>query len=56
MVASRRDVDILDISAGWNLMGPNANQEREPFTSMPRNITAIRSASTKRYIGTDRPS
>ena len=55
-VARSRDVDILDISAGWNLTGPNVNQELEPFTSTPRNITAISSAMTKRYIGTDRPS
>ena len=55
-VARSSDVDILDISAGWNLIGPKANQEREPFTSIPRNITAISRASTNRYIGTDKPS
>ena len=55
-VASSRDVDIFDISAGWNRTGPNANHDLEPFTSIPRNITAIRRATTKMYIGTDRPS
>ena len=55
-VASIREVDILDISAGWNLTGPNSNHDREPFTSMPRKITAISSRITPAYIGTDRPS
>ena len=55
-VASSRDVDILDISAGWNRTGPNANHDRDPLTSIPRKITAISSMSTNRYIGTESPS
>ena len=52
-VARRRDVVILDTSAGWNLTGPNSNQEREPLTSTPRNMTATRSTSVMRYSGKD---
>jgi hypothetical protein len=55
-VARRRDVAIFDISAGWNLTGPNANQDREPFTSIPKKITAMSSNITATYIGIDRPS
>ena len=47
-VASMRDVDILEISAGWNRTGPNSNHDLEPLTSVPRKITAIRSSRTAR--------
>lgn len=43
-----RDVDILDISAGWNRTGPKANHDRDPFTSIPRNMTATSNAMTNR--------
>ena len=52
-MASSSDVVILDISAGWNLTGPNSNQEWDPFTSFDTNITTTRSPSTNRYIGSD---
>ena len=44
---------ILEISAGWNRTGPNSNHEREPFTSIPRKITAISSNMTNPYIGNE---
>ena len=50
-VASMRDVDIFDISAGWKRTGPKANHDREPFTSIPRKMTAISRKMTKAYIG-----
>ncbi len=55
-VASIRDVDILEISAGWNLIGPKPNHDLEPFTSMPRNITATSNPMVTRYIGRESPS
>ena len=41
-VARSREVDILDISAGWNLTGPKANHDLDPLTSIPRKMTATR--------------
>ena len=55
-VAKSSDVAIFDISAGWNLTGPNANHDRDPFTSIPRNMTATSNAIVNRYIGRDSPS
>ena len=55
-VASISEVDILEISAGWKRMAPNANHDLDPFTSIPRNMTAISSRITMAYIGTDSPS
>ena len=49
-------MDIFEISAGWNLIGPNSNQDRDPFTSIPRKITATRSSSVNIYIGSENPS
>ncbi len=55
-VASRREVVIFDISAGWNLTGPSSNQEWDPFTSLDRKMTSTSRAQTPRYIGMDAPS
>ena len=55
-VASMRDVDILDISAGWKRIPPKSNHDRDPLTSTPRNMTATSSPMTNRYIGRDSPS
>ena len=52
-VASRSDVVIFEISAGWNLTGPNSNHEWEPFTSLETKMTSTRRAQTIRYIGMD---
>ena len=55
-MASIRDVEILDISAGWNRTGPNPNQDLDPFTSIPRKITATSRPSARMYIGSESPS
>ncbi len=55
-VASISDVDILEISAGWNRIGPKPNHDLEPLTSMPRNITATSRPMVTRYIGRENPS
>ncbi len=52
-VASSSDVVIFETSAGWNLIGPNSNHDRDPLTSTPRNITATSRHSTPRYKGMD---
>ena len=52
-VASRSEVVIFDISAGWNLTGPSSNHEWDPFTSLDTNMTRTSKAHTARYIGTD---
>ena len=44
-------VVIFEISAGWNLTGPNANHERDPLTSTPRKMTATSRIRTKMYAG-----
>ena len=54
--ASISDVAIFEISAGWNLTGPNSNQDRDPFTSTPRKITATSNATVARYIGREKLS
>jgi hypothetical protein len=53
MAASSSDVVIFDISAGWNLMGPNSNHEWDPFTSLDRKMTATSRKHTARYMGID---
>ena len=55
-VASTSEVAILETSAGWKLTGPRLNQECDPFTSEPTNITATSSTSTIRYDGMDMTS
>ena len=55
-VARSRDVDIFDISAGWSLTGPKANQDRDPLTSIPRKITAMSRTMVSAYMGTENPS
>ena len=52
-VARSRDVVIFETSAGWNLTGPNSNQDRDPLTSTPRNITPTSRHMTNRYSGTE---
>ena len=47
--AISRDVVILEISAGWNLTGPKANQDLDPLTSTPRKMTATNRNSTTVY-------
>ncbi|MBO7305456.1 MAG: hypothetical protein J6U47_01865, partial [Bacteroidales bacterium] len=54
MYASSKDVLIFDISAGWNLTGPNSNQDFDPLTSLPRKITANNNAQTSMYIIVER--
>ena len=56
IVASTSDVAIFDTSAGWKLTGPKLNQEWEPFTSDPTNITATSSTSMTRYDGMEMTS
>ena len=57
IVAARSsDVVIFDISAGWNLTGPNSNHECEPLTSLDTNITSTSSAITIMYDGTEMTS
>ena len=53
---SSRDVDILEISAGWKLTGPRLNHEWEPLMSDDTKITTTRSSSTKAYSGIQIPS
>ena len=48
-VARSRDVVIFETSAGWNLIGPNSNHDRDPLTSIPRNITATSIPRTPKY-------
>ena len=54
--ASIKDVEIFEISAGWNLTGPNSNHDRDPLTSIPRKITATSNPRVNRYIGVESPS
>ena len=45
-LASSNEVEILEISAGWNLTGPSSNQEWEPFTSFDTKITSTKRKAT----------
>ena len=54
--ASSSEVVIFETSAGWKRTGPKANQDRDPFTSTPRKITATRRKTTRAYSQGASPS
>ncbi|MPM54244.1 hypothetical protein SDC9_101019 [bioreactor metagenome] len=49
-------VAILESSAGWNRTGPNSNHDLDPFTSIPRKITATSKSKEPPYIRPERVS